>query len=288
MGEAWVDGWWTSGDGCRLHYRDYAGRADRPVVICMPGLTRNARDFDAVARRIAGEWRVIAVSFRGRGESAYAKDPASYSPLVYRDDVLALLDALDARQMVAIGTSLGGLVTMLIAAAAPDRLAGALLNDVGPELDPAGLARIRGYVGRSAAFPTWLHAARAVAENSRAAHPDFRLQDWIAMAKRLCRVTPAGRIVWDYDPRIAEPFRQPDGAAPPDLWPLYDALDGRPLTIVRGALSDLLSELTFRRMAARMMDADAVMVPNVGHAPLLTEPEAEAAIDRLLARVAGA
>lgn len=288
MGEAWVDGWWTSGDGCRLHYRDYAGRADRPVVICMPGLTRNARDFDAVARRIAGEWRVIAVSFRGRGESAYARDPASYSPLVYRDDVLALLDALDARQMVAIGTSLGGLVTMLIAAAAPDRLAGALLNDVGPELDPAGLARIRGYVGRSAAFPTWLHAARAVAENSRAAHPDFRLQDWIAMAKRLCRVTPAGRIVWDYDPRIAEPFRQPDGAAPPDLWPLYDALDGRPLTIVRGALSDLLSELTFRRMAARMMDADAVMVPNVGHAPLLTEPEAEAAIDRLLARVAGA
>jgi pimeloyl-ACP methyl ester carboxylesterase len=285
MGEGWTDGWWTSADGCRLHYRDYPGRSDRPVVVCLPGLTRNARDFDAVARRISGEWRVLAVSLRGRGESAYAKEAASYAPPAYRDDVLALLDSFAAPRMVAIGTSLGGIVTMLIAAAAPERLAGALLNDVGPELDPAGLSRIRGYVGRSAAFPTWLHAARAVAENARAAHPAFRLPDWIAMAKRLCRVTSAGRIVWDYDPRISEPFRQPEGAAPPDMWPLYEGLAGRPVTIVRGALSDLLSAGTFARMGERLA-VDAFTVPNVGHAPTLSEPEAEAAIDRLLARVA--
>jgi len=280
---------WQSDDGLTLHARDYAGGGgDRPPLLCLPGLTRNARDFEDVADRLAGAWRVIAVDFRGRGDSDYARDPASYNPLAYVDDVLALLDALALPRVIAFGTSLGGLVTMLLALRAPDRLAGALLNDVGPEIDPTGLARIRSYVGKASSFPTWVHAARAVEENNAGVYPGFTLDDWLRMAKRLYYVNGSGRIVPDYDMKIAEPFREPGGEAPPDLWPAFAALAGRPVAIVRGALSDVLSPATAERMAASLPGAELVTVPDVGHAPTLTEPAAEAAIDRLLDRIARA
>ena len=151
------DGYWWSGDGLRLHYRDYPGRDDRPVIVCLPGLTRNARDFAALAERLAGEWRVICVDLRGRGESGYAKDPMTYLPLTYVQDVSALLASLEIKHFAVIGTSLGGLMAMLLAATGAERLAGALLNDVGPALEEDGLARIRTYVGKSANWPTWAH-----------------------------------------------------------------------------------------------------------------------------------
>jgi pimeloyl-ACP methyl ester carboxylesterase len=277
---------WQSADGLTLHARDYPGGDDgRPPVLCLPGLTRNARDFEDVADRLAGRWRVIAVDLRGRGDSDYARDAASYNPLTYVDDVLALLDTLALPRVVAFGTSLGGLVTMLLALRAPERLAGALLNDVGSEIDPAGLARIRSYVGKPSSFPTWVHAARAVEENNADVYPAFTLDDWLRMAKRLYYVNNAGRIVLDYDMKIAEPFRESGGEAPPDLWPAYEALAGRPVTIVRGARSDVLSASTAERMAASHANAELVTVPDVGHAPTLAETEAAAAIDRLLDRV---
>ena len=140
----WSDGYWWSKDGLRLHYRDYSGGDDgRPPILCIPGLTRNARDFGAVADRLAGQWRLICVELRGRGESAYAKDPMTYVPLTYLQDLEALIDELKLTRFVAFGSSLGGLLTMLLAATGSDRIAGAILNDIGPVVEPAGLARIR-------------------------------------------------------------------------------------------------------------------------------------------------
>lgn len=274
-----------SADGVRLHACDYPGDAARPAVVCLPGLTRNARDFAALADRLAGARRVIAIDFRGRGGSGRADDWASYVPATYADDVQAVLAALGVERFVAVGTSLGGIVTMLLAHAAPGRLAGAVLNDVGPAIEPAGLQRIRGYVGRASSHPTWLHAARAVADGNRDVYPDWALADWLRMAKRLYRLTDKGKVVADYDLRIAEPFKVPGDAPPPDMWAALDALAGVPVLIVRGERSDVLAQATAARMVAALPGAELVTVPRVGHAPTLDEPVAVAAIDRLLARV---
>jgi pimeloyl-ACP methyl ester carboxylesterase len=281
----WTDEWWWSRDGLRLHFRDYPGAADRPAVLCLPGLTRNARDFATLAGRLAGRHRVICPELRGRGESGYARDAMSYVPLTYLQDVEGLLLHLGLDRVVAIGTSLGGILTLLLASTDPDRIAGAVLNDVGPAIEPKGLARIRGYVGRQQSCPTWLHAARTLADTHGAAFPDFTLADWIDMAKRLCRLSASGRIVADYDPRIAEPFRVPGGEAGVDLWPTLGALAGKPVLLVRGELSDVLSASTAARMAEALPQMERVEVARTGHAPSLDEPECAAAIDRLLERV---
>jgi pimeloyl-ACP methyl ester carboxylesterase len=281
----WTDGYWWSNDGLRLHYRDYAGPADRPAILCLPGLTRNARDFADVADRLGGEWRLICVDLRGRGDSAFAKDPMSYSPLVYVQDVEALIEELALTRLIAFGTSLGGIITMLLAATGRVPLAGALINDIGPSIETAGLARIRGYVGRGGSWPTWLHAARALAETHRTAYPDYGIEEWLGMAKRLCRLTSAGRIVPDYDMRIADPLRVPGGEAGFDMWPTLAALHDVPTLLVRGGLSDLLSEATAQEMARRLPKLEQLTLPRIGHAPTLDEPECREAIDRLLARI---
>ncbi|MFM9978633.1 MAG: alpha/beta fold hydrolase [Sphingomonadaceae bacterium] len=282
----YVDGYWWSNDNLRLHYRDYAGSADRPPILCLPGLTRNSRDFADLAEHLSPRWRVIALDFRGRGESAYAKDPMTYVPLTYVQDVERLLFDLRIERFIAIGTSLGGIVTMILAGAGHARLAGAVLNDVGPILEPEGLARIKAHVGKAAAWPTWLHAARALAEANAEFFPKFGLSDWLRMAKRLNRLTPAGRIVPDYDKSISEPFRLPGGEAGIDLWPALDAMAAVPTLIVRGARSDVLGSATAEAMVARLNDATLVTAEDVGHAPVLDEPEAIAAIEALLARIA--
>jgi len=285
-----VDGYWWSNDGLRLHYRDYAARSDacdtRPPIICFPGLTRNARDFEILAARLSSAWRVLTIDFRGRGDSAYAKDAMTYVPLTYVQDVERLLTDLKIDRFVAIGTSLGGIVTMLLAATGRARIAAAVLNDVGPTIEAAGLDRIRGYVGRGGAYPTWLHAARGIAETNATVFPRYDLIDWLAMAKRTYRLSSNGRIVQDYDKKIAEPFRLPGGEVGIDLWPALAALADTPTLIVRGELSDLLAPETAAEMARRLHRAQIVTVTDVGHAPVLDEPEAAAAIDALLAQVA--
>ena len=279
------DGYWWSGDGVRLHYRDYPGPADKLPILCLPGLTRNARDFENLAARLSPDWRVIAVELRGRGESGYAKDPMTYVPLAYLQDVERLVDELKLERIVAFGTSLGGILTMLLAATGRPPLAAALLNDVGPELGKAGLERIRTYVGKPAQYPTWMHAARALAEANGEVYPTYGVEDWLAMAKRLHRLTSAGRIVLDYDMKIAEPFRVPGNEAGPDMWRALDALADTPTLIVRGDRSDILAADVADRMTERLHRAELVTVADTGHAPTLDEPEAAGAIDRLLARV---
>ena len=277
--------YWWSNDGLRLHARDYpGGEPGRPPILCLPGLTRNARDFDALAARLAGRWRVLAVDFRGRGESAFAKDPMSYVPLTYVQDVEALLTEQGIDRYVAFGTSLGGIVTMLMGGPARGRMVAALLNDVGPEIDAQGLSRIRGYVGKASVFPTWMHAARCVAENNADVYPDWSIEDWLAMAKRLYRLNSAGRIVLDYDLKIAEPFRVPGNEAGPDMWQALGSLRDVPTLIVRGGRSDLLSAAVAERMAASLDEAELVTVPGVGHSPTLSETMLHGPIDRLLDR----
>ncbi|MDR7155594.1 pimeloyl-ACP methyl ester carboxylesterase [Sphingobium xenophagum] len=281
------DGYWWSPDGLRLHYRDYAGGGDgRPPLLCLPGLTRNARDFEPLAARLAGEWRLICPDMRGRAESAYAKDAMTYVPLTYMQDISRLLADLAITRFVAVGTSLGGIITMLMAATHREWLAGALLNDVGPALEEEGLVRIRTYVGVNQSHPTWVHAARALADANGDVYPGYDLQAWLAMAKRLYRLNSGGRIVLDYDMKVAEPIRAMGTEAGVDMWPVMKAFSGLPTLLLRGERSDLLGEATAQRMAAEIgPGAELVTVPGVGHAPVLDEPESIAAIDRLLARV---
>jgi pimeloyl-ACP methyl ester carboxylesterase len=209
----------------------------------------------------------------------------SYAPLTYVQDVDALLGDQGIGRFVAIGTSLGGIVTMLLAGTERGRLAGALLNVVGPDIDPRGLQRIRGYVGRASSWPTWMHAARGLAEANGAIYPDWRIEDWLAMAKRVHRLNSAGRIVLDYDLRIAEPFRVPGNEAGPDMWRALDALGEVPTLVVRGERSDVLAAATAERMTATLRRAELVTVAGVGHTPMLVEPELDAPIARWLERV---
>ena len=250
----------------------------------MPGLARNARDFEALAPHVAQHRKVIVVEFRGRGESAYAKDPMTYVPLTYVQDVVALLGELAIDRFAAIGTSLGGLVAILMAATLPGRIVGAVLNDVGPELQAAGLERIRDYIGAGGSQPTWMHAARALADLNRAIYPGYGIHDWLRLTKRTHRLTPEGRIVTDYDKQIAAPLRIPNGGdAGGDLWPAYRALGDVPLLVLRGELSDILARSAGEKMIAELPRARLVEVPRVGHAPTMDEPEARAAIDAWLA-----
>lgn len=282
---AFSEGEWESGDGLTLHYRDYAGGEGRPPLLCLHGLTRNARDFEPLAERFAGEWRLIVPEMRGRGHSEYARDAASYNLNVYVADVVALLEQLKCGAVVVIGTSMGGLMAMTMAARKAWSLAAVVLNDIGPELEPAGLARIMEYVGQGGSFETWMHAARHLREQGGSQHPGFAIGDWLAFAKRVMVVGGNGRIVFDYDMRIAEPL-QVSGGGMPDLWPAFRALGPIPALLLRGEASDLLSAATVDRMQAELAEMRAVIIPNVGHPPTLAEPEAQAAIADLLAEVA--
>ncbi len=278
---------WT-GDNVRLHYRDFPGPEHDgggpvPALLCLPGLTRNARDFEMLAARWSPHFRVVTPSFRGRGESGYAKDPLTYVPLTYLQDLGRLIDDAGLARFIVVGTSLGGLVGLLLDVTHRDRIAGLVLNDVGPDMAEAGLARVRGQVGRGGNWPTWLHAARDVARRQAEIYPGWPLEKWLAHAKRLCRVTREGRISWDYDPQIAAPFALPHADSELDLWLALDSFRGRPVLSLRGDRSDILTAEAQARMAERLPGLVAVKVPRVGHAPTLEEPAAADALERFLA-----
>lgn len=278
----------TTTDGLGIYARDYApvGPEQGPHVLCMHGLTRNSKDFEDVAPWLAGLGRrVIAIDVRGRGQSDWDPEPARYQPATYAMDTLGLLDSLGVERCVAIGTSMGGLMAVLMNLMRPGVFAGVVLNDIGPELDPAGLARIRGYVGKSGPIADWADAAARLKAVNGVAFPDADDAFWNDFARKTAREMPDGTIRLDYDPAIAVPVQSDAGAAPPDLWGLFDALASVPVLVLRGALSDLLAPATVAAMAARHPDLTAVEVPRVGHAPTLSEPAASAAIRDLLSRI---
>jgi pimeloyl-ACP methyl ester carboxylesterase len=283
-GERYREGYFTVADGLTLHYRDYPGNADRPPLLCLPGLTRNARDFATFAERYSPRFRVLALEFRGRGASDYDPEPSRYHPLTYAQDVVQLLDQLGISEAIFVGTSLGGLVTMTVAMLAPQRIAAAILNDIGPELSSAGLDRIKSYVGSDVRFADWDEAARRLAANSGNLPAHYAHDDWVRMARRTCRERD-GEVWFDYDMAIAVPFSQSGGAPAVDMWPLFQALAQKPLLVIRGERSDLLSAGALDRMREAAPGMRLAVVPGVGHAPDLDEPKAVAAIDAFLSDV---
>jgi pimeloyl-ACP methyl ester carboxylesterase len=284
---AFADRSWSSADGLALHARDYAaapGPARLPVL-CLPGLTRNAADFEALAPWIAARGRrVLAVEFRGRGGSAWDPKPMNYIPLSYGGDVLALMDAAGIGRALFVGTSLGGIVTMLLATMRPVAVAGAVLNDVGPSLNPEALKRIGAYTGRDPQVTDWAGAAAYARQVNAAAFPDYGPAQWDAFARRIFMEGPGGVPRLAYDPDIAAPIRAagPEALAP-DITPLFLTLaTGRPLLLVRGAISDLLDAPRAEAMRIQAPLMAYAEVPNVGHAPMLDEPEALKALATFL------
>ena len=284
----WSDRYWNSVEGLKLHYRDYAGPHERPPILCLPGLTRNAADFEPVAQRFAGEWRVLSVDFRGRGLSQRDPDPDNYRPATYVGDVLKLLDQLGIADAVFVGTSLGGLVTMQLADTDSERIAGALLNDIGPDIEAAGLERIAQYVGKPARFASLAEAAGRVAAANASVYPDFTDEDWQRFVARLLTGSDAGGWSFAYDPAIAGNFTLPADPEQFAGWRYIEGLSGRPVTLLRGALSDLLSDGAAQRLCAVLDDCELGTVPRVGPAPTFEEPDSIAALERLLERVLAA
>ena len=284
-----ADRWWRSDDGLKLYARDYAGAAGEAKlpVIAIHGLTRNSADFGAVAPMIAATGRrVLAVDVRGRARSDRAADPMTYQPVQYARDMLALMDQAGIARAAFLGTSMGGLITMALTAIAPDRIAAAILNDVGPEVSLVGLTRIAAYAGQPVDTPTWDDAVAYVRKHNAIALPHYTDADWDAFARRVFREGPDGPVL-DYDPDIAVPIRAAgQSALVPDLWGDFERLaTGRPTLLIRGATSDLLDAEIAGRMRARAPEMGYVEVPDVGHAPMLDEPTAEAAILAFLGAV---
>lgn len=270
-------------DGLRLHYLD-AGEG-LPLV-CLPGLTRNAHDFDELAEVFAAGCRLVRLTLRGRRPSDFDPDWRNYAVPVEARDALALMDHLGIGRAVIVGTSRGGLIAMWLAALAKPRLAGVLLNDIGPELDAGGLALIMTYVGVPPGAASFEGLATSVAAMMGPQFPGLSEADWLRLTRRWFG-DEDGRPVLAYDARIRDAMLEPRPEAAPDMWTLFEALAGVPLALVRGANTDLLTEATVAAMRARRPDMIFADVPGRGHVPFLNEPEAVAAVETLIARATG-
>jgi pimeloyl-ACP methyl ester carboxylesterase len=282
----------TATDGLRLHARCYGrpGTTGIPVV-CLPGLARTAADFDVLATALSRDGprprRVIALDYRGRGLSQYDHNPANYSLPVELADVLAVVTALEALPAVFIGTSRGGILTMLLAAVRPTAIAAAILNDIGPVIEPQGLMRIKSYVGKLPQPRNFEEGAEILRRLFHGQFPKLGLDDWLAGARRIFK-EENGRMVTTYDPKLAATMEGIDLEQPiPTLWKEFDALASVPLMVVRGENSDILSKKTVADMTARRAEMRILEVNDQGHAPLLAERETIARIKEFVDAVSG-
>jgi pimeloyl-ACP methyl ester carboxylesterase len=292
----------TAPDGLRLHVREWglrtAGAGGTLPVVCLPGLARTVADFEALAAALASSsnsdrdgpglsrW-VMALDSRGRGKSEYDPTPGNYNLRTELWDLVAVLTALEVHRAVFVGTSRGGILSMLLAAARPTVIAGCVLNDIGPVIETEGLARIRGYVGKLP-FPASLRdAADILRRLFETQFPKLADEEWLAFARRTFRQSEKG-IVPDYDPRLALIMKELDPARPLDpMWEQFDALAPVPVMVIRGDNSDILSLTTVQAMRARRTHLEVVEVPNQGHAPLLTDSPTISRILEFVARCEG-
>lgn len=280
MTAEFVDRYLEVSAGLRLHWRDYAGEADPTPVLCLPGLTRNCRDFERLAphlSRFLGR-RVIALDLRGRGLSDHDPEWRNYRLDVYVRDVLAVLDAVALPRVVVIGTSLGGFVGMFLASEHRERVTGLVLNDIGPELEMAGMLRIATSAGKARAATSWQEAADDARSANAQVFPDFTNADWLQFARRIYREQAFDCIVREVDPNVGRAVREASGPTP-DFWAAFRSLLDLPLLCLRGELSDLLSARTVERMAEIHPGMQSCVIPRRGHAPTLDEPASCAAID---------
>ena len=284
-----VDCWYHSDDGLRLYARDYGCRdADRPgveTILCMHGLTRNCADFADLAEHLCERYRVITVDQRGRGRSDYDSTVANYTPVTYVRDMFVLLDKLALDEVILVGSSMGGLMSFLMATTQPGRVKAMIINDIGPELDPAGLARIQAYVGKSEPVSSWDEAVAQARAINAVAFPDFTDRQWLDFTRGIYREED-GVPVLAYDPAIATPMEREDsGAIPPDMWPLFESVCNIPMLVERGALSDILAVVCVEGMLRRKPDLQVAEIPHRGHAPTLTEAASLVAIDAFLGQL---
>ncbi len=276
--------YFESHDGLKILYKDFGPEQPGTPVICLPGLTRNSRDFEDLAQRLGARRRVLTIDFRGRGYSDYDPDWNNYHPGTYVQDVWTLLDTLEVDRVLVIGTSLGGLCAMRMARGRPERVAGVVLNDVGPEIDPAGLARVKEYTGRQGPVENHAEALRQVKETYGEWLPGLSDADWDRMVWKAYRTGNDGVPRLDFDPGIGRAVREV-GEQTGDPWQAFAGLANVPTTLLWGVTSDILTRDIIDRMLAEKPDLDVVEVPNRGHVPLLDEPECLAAIDAMLDRI---
>ncbi|HEY2183977.1 MAG TPA: alpha/beta hydrolase [Xanthobacteraceae bacterium] len=268
----------TVQDGLRLHVREWGPRGSQALpVMCLPGLTRTTADFDVLAPALAGSVppprRVLALDSRGRGKSDYDRNPANYNLAVELGDLLAVLTALGIGKAIFVGTSRGGILTMLLGPVRPTAIAACVLNDTGPVIEPAGLARIKSYVGKMPQPASFEAAAENLARLFGTQFPRLTDSDWLAFAHRAFK-QEGERIVPNYDPQLATILEDVDVEHPPrPLWKEFDSLARRPMMVIRGSNSDLLSAATVAAMRERRLQLEVLAVPDQGHAPLLAEPE---------------
>lgn len=272
-------------DDLRLSYRDYdTGAAGGTPLLCLSGLTRNAKDFHDFALRHAGTRRVLCLDYRGRGRSAYDPDPKNYQAPVYLNDIQHLLAVARIQKVIVLGTSLGGILAMALSIAAPTMLAGVILNDIGPEVSEDGRQRIADYVGNGIVAGSYDEAVSILRQTYAPAYPNLSPASWMRIARgTFTEDERNGGLRLDYDLTIATALREQAKAPLPDLWPLFRGLRPLPLLAFRGALSDVLTAETFVAMKREHAGMIAVTVPGVGHIPQLDEPEFEGAIDAFLA-----
>lgn len=287
MSDQFRDVFCQSTDGLKLHAKTI-GPEDSPAlpVLCLPGLTRTADDFDDIARALAldptAPRHVVAIDYRGRGLSDYDPDPAKYTVPIEMGDVLAIAASLGISRAIVLGTSRGGLISMALAATQPELLAGVIMNDIGPALEMDGLMKIKGYIADPPPRKTWDEAARGLKDLFSNVFPSLTDAEWMTWARRAFREKSDGTgLERTYDLRLAQGFANLDPANPlPAIWELFDKLAGIPLMLVHGRLSDLLSPQSVRDMQSRRPDIDLAEVPDQGHAPLLAD---KPTIDRIKA-----
>jgi pimeloyl-ACP methyl ester carboxylesterase len=268
----------TTHDGLKLHVRTFGPRQTAsPPVVCLPGLARTVADFAVLARALASDLerpcRVVAIDYRGRGQSDHDPNPRNYNLATELADLVAVITALDLDPAVFIGTSRGGILAMLLAAARPTAIAGVVLNDIGPVIEVQGLARIKSYIGHLPESTSFADAATVLRRLFAAQFPMLTEEDWLAFARRSFE-EEGGRLVPTYDAKIATLIERIDLGRPlPPLWAEFDALSALPVMVIRGANSDLLSAATVAAMRERRPDLIAIEIPDQGHAPLLAETE---------------
>jgi pimeloyl-ACP methyl ester carboxylesterase len=273
----------TTQDGLRLYFRDYGDPlSPRAPLLCLSGIVRNSADFADLAERHAAERRIICLDYRGRGRSEYDRNWRNYNPFVYAGDIADLIAATGVERLVVLGTSLGAALAMGLAVLKPTALAAVILNDFGPEVAAGGVSRILDYIGRDRPQPDWASAVGHLRELL----PTLSIrteEGWLKMARGTYREGADGLLHFDWDVNLARPLARSRGAIP-DLWPYFQALWRLPVLALRGALSDVLSNATFERMALAKPDLLRVTVAEAGHAPTLNEPEAAAAVDDFIRR----
>ncbi|WP_425083948.1 alpha/beta fold hydrolase [Ruegeria profundi] len=271
-------GEFKSSDGIRLHYEDSGAGVP---LLCLAGLTRNGRDFSLLAPHVA-DARLITMDARGRGQSDHDPNHANYNVLRETQDVIELLDHLALDRVVVLGTSRGGMIAMMLATLQPDRLAGVILNDVGPVIEPSGIARIMDYVGVAPNSKTFDEAAAVLKAVTEPHFPDIPLEVWRIQAENQYQETPEG-LALRYDPALRMALIEQAAAGPvPDLWPFFEALQGIPTGVLRGANSDILSQETLKQMQAHHPGLITAEIPDRGHVPFLDEPQSLTVIRKIL------